>query len=422
MGVVDFFGKAVYKNYEKHPVFTRRLIKAAYGAQGLLLKYKPDERMLPSQRLLTRISMKYTLAPMREPRRAVLVNLFTPPEILHALGVYPQCAEGYSSYLTGGRSERGFLEYAERRGVPETYCSYHKALVGAIEAGVIPKPRFIVTTSLACDANTATFRRAAGHYGVPEYYIDVPSDMGDAAVGYVARQLEGLVEFAQDRLGEEMRRDRLDAAVRNTNESIRYFNAFLEQLKGKYFPSSVTLEMFRVFASHILLGTDDALEFYKMQYEDILQCGKSDAKRILWSHVLPYYLEPLRGMLDFNPRYQLLISDMNYDAMMELDEDKPYESMAERLIKNHFNGGFQRKIDSVLDMTEKLRPDGAICFCHWGCKQSNGGAFLMKRALRARGIPALVLDGDACDRRNTNDGQTATRLQAFFEMLEGESG
>jgi benzoyl-CoA reductase/2-hydroxyglutaryl-CoA dehydratase subunit BcrC/BadD/HgdB len=367
--------------------------------------------------------MKHTLAPMKDPARAALVNLFTPPEILHALGVRPQFAEGYSSYLTGGGSERGFLEYAERRGVPGTYCSYHKALIGALEAGVIPAPRFIVTTSLACDANTATFRRAAAHCGAPEFYIDVPSATDDAAVRYVARQLEELAAFAADVLGVRMRRDRLDAAIRNTNESVDYFHAFLERLEENYFPSSAALEMFRIFASHILMGTDDALAFYKMQYQDIRQCGPArGVKRILWSHVLPYYLEPLRGALDFHPERQLLISDMNYDAMTPLDADAPYESMARRLVYNHFNGGFRRKADAVLAMAERLRADGAVCFCHWGCKQSNGGAFLLKRLLRERGIPALVLDGDACDRRNMNGGQAATRLQAFFEMLEGSGG
>ena len=29
----------------------------------------------------------------------------------------------------------------------------------------------------------------------------------------------------------------------------------------------------------------------------------------------------------------------------------------------------------------------------------------------------LLLDGDGCDRANASDGQTATRLEAFLEML-----
>lgn len=41
----------------------------------------------------------------------------------------------------------------------------------------------------------------------------------------------------------------------------------------------------------------------------------------------------------------------------------------------------------------------------------------MKDMLQKENIKTLVLDGDACDRRNMNEGQAATRLQAFFELL-----
>ncbi len=383
----------------------------------MLLRCRPDDRFLPSQRYLTRISMQYTRLPLQKPGRAALVNLFAPCEILHAMDIYPQCAEGFSSYLTGGKSETGFLEYAAQKGVPDTFCSYHRALIGAAESGMLQKPRFLATTSIACDANTSTFRRISDHTGAECFYIDVPFSRDADAVQYVAAQIRRMAEFVQDAMHQKLEENRFLQAIRNTNESMKYHRLYLGRLEEKYFPSSPTLEMFRVFASHILLGSAEAATFYKMQYEDILSCGRSDGKRVMWSHVLPYYSQPLQELFAFNPQMQLLVSDMNFDALMELNEKKPYESMAKRLIENHFNGCFTRKQESFLRMAEMLRADGAVLFCHWGCKQSNGGVYLLKDALKERGIPALVLDGDACDRRNTNEGQVATRLQAFQEML-----
>ncbi len=63
--------------------------------------------------------------------------------------------------------------------------------------------------------------------------------------------------------------------------------------------------------------------------------------------------------------------------------------------------------------------DGVICFCHWGCKQTMGLSARFKQALEEAGHPTLILNGDGCDRSNTSDGQVATRLNAFLEMLEG---
>ena len=37
----------------------------------------------------------------------------------------------------------------------------HKILLGLAETGVMAKPRFVLNTSLACDANQLTFRRLA---------------------------------------------------------------------------------------------------------------------------------------------------------------------------------------------------------------------------------------------------------------------
>ena len=44
MGVVDFFGNVVYKNYEKHPNFTRNFIKFCFGLQKKMLeKYAKEQ-------------------------------------------------------------------------------------------------------------------------------------------------------------------------------------------------------------------------------------------------------------------------------------------------------------------------------------------------------------------------------------------
>jgi benzoyl-CoA reductase/2-hydroxyglutaryl-CoA dehydratase subunit BcrC/BadD/HgdB len=161
-----------------------------------------------------------------------------------------------------------------------------------------------------------------------------------------------------------------------------------------------------------------------MQYDDIRSSselenveGSVRRKRVIWCHVLPYYVEPLKEVFNFSDKYQLLISDLNYDQVVELDEGDILGSMARRLIMNHFNGSVERRVESVTRMADKLGADGAVIFCHWGCKQSNGGAFILRDALKSAGIDTLVLDGDACDRSNTNEGQLATRLQAFLEIL-----
>jgi benzoyl-CoA reductase/2-hydroxyglutaryl-CoA dehydratase subunit BcrC/BadD/HgdB len=430
MNAVDFFGKTVNRNFRRHPRFTRGFVRFGYAAQQLMLRGKRGDRRLPSQILLEEMSMRAMRRPLSDPSRAAIVNMFAPAELLHAMGLHPLCAEGFSSYLSGGRCERGYLDYASEHGVPETFCSYHRALIGAVLAGLIPKPRFIISSSSVCDANTSTFRAVAAHYEMDAFYIDVPHDYSEDAVTYVRGQLEELVCLIEDGMGRRMDKEALARAVMNTNSSVAYQRKFIDELSRRDYSNYIAAEMHRIIAGHNLLGTDEALAFFRAQYEDILRSpergggGGSGAaagrrRRVIWCHVLPYYVAPLKETFNFSDKYQLLISDLNYDQLVELDVGDIYGSMARRLITNHFNGSAERRATSVTEMAKKLGADGAVIFCHWGCKHSNGGAFMLRDALRDAGVNTLVLDGDACDRRNTNEGQFATRLQAFLEILNG---
>ena len=95
-------------------------------------------------------------------------------------------------------------------------------------------------------------------------------------------------------------------------------------------------------------------------------------------------------------------------------------AMAERIVYSAFNGPVQRRIDRGIAAARQLKADGVIWFCHWGCKHTLGGAQLAKQKFEEAGYPCLILDGDGCDRSHGGEGQMATRVEAFIEMLEGE--
>ena len=109
--------------------------------------------------------------------------------------------------------------------------------------------------------------------------------------------------------------------------------------------------------------------------------------------------------------------DFNLDYIEMLDISHPIESLARKMILNIYNGDFARKVDMIEENVKKYNCDGVIEFCHWGCKQTAGGAMLLKERMKEIGIPMLILDGDAIDRRNSSDGQIRTRFEAFMEVL-----
>ena len=106
--------------------------------------------------------------------------------------------------------------------------------------------------------------------------------------------------------------------------------------------------------------------------------------------------------------------------MKPLDIDHPLDALAAKITGNIYNGDFSRKVDAVREMIKRYKPDGVVEFCHWGCAQSSGGVMLMKQMVADLGLPMLILDGDAVDRRNSPDGQIRTRFEAFMEVLRQE--
>ncbi len=421
MDAVDVFGNTITRQFRGHPAFARRFLRFGYAVQQAKLGIAPDKRLLPSQRHLSQLTLRNIRRALAHPGKTALVNLFMPGELVFAMGLIPLCAEQYGAFLSGGKAEKGFLDFAEEKGVPETYCSYHKALLGALYAGVVERPRLVATTSTVCDANTNTFREASAYFGMPLHYIDVPMEESDETVSYVAMQLEKLTQAMEDELHRPFEYERLQQSVHSSNKSVRHARQFFHELETKYYPTAADLEMFHILASHILMGSPEAEEFYARRLDDIRGCPAISAKRIIWGHVLPWYADPIQKSLNFSEDYQLLTSDMNFDALIEIDEERPLEGIARRLILNHFNGSLERRTEAMGAMAERLNADGAILFCHFGCKRSNGAVYALRDSLQERGIQVLVLDGDGCDRRNMSIGQTETRMQAYLELLGSQA-
>ena len=144
--MIETFGALVGKAAAKSPDRARRLLEAAFYASNFQAKHFPSRKLTTARAFISPVCMDAVLHPLAHPERSAIVNLFLPCEILHAMRIEPQIAEGLSCYFSGAGSEQYFIEYARQKGVPDTLCSYHKILTGIALSGVLPKPRLIANT------------------------------------------------------------------------------------------------------------------------------------------------------------------------------------------------------------------------------------------------------------------------------------
>jgi len=420
--VVDKVGAVIQGQVAPHPERARWLLSTAYRLVGAQMRYAPPKRLGRAQSYIQSVVSPLMGRALAKGTSCACVNVFLPCELLHAMDITPMLPEGLACYVTSTCADGVFIQAAEEHGVGESYCSYHKMLLGMAETGVLPPPKLILNTSLACDANHLTFRRLAELYEVPRFTVDVPHRADEAAVAYVAEQLREMGNFIATQTGRPLSQARLRQAVEHSRTAVEQYRRYLTLRATRSMQDEMTTEMFSMIALHALLGRPEVARYTTLLAEQAAALPEGfRGKRLLWMHTLPYWQSSMKQILNFSDRCEVVASDMNYESDLLPDPERPYESMARRLVESAYNGGAQRRGERALEMAKKMHADGIICFCHWGCKQTTGAAGYIKRTMEAEGYPTLLLDGDGCDSGNVGDGQMVTRLQAFLEQLEGGS-
>lgn len=419
MDIVKTFGSIIGSTVEEHPDTSRKLLLTGYAAQQFMLAAHPDKRLPPSRQFVARIVMNQVRFALKHAEASAAVSLFTPCEPLQAAGIMPYSVETLSAFLAGTQCEQDFLRIAGESGFPETLCSYHRTFLGALESGLAPKPAFIAYTNLACDGNMITFPHLQRTFDVPSFFIDVPYERSEDAVHDVACQLEHLVAFISDITGKRIEQRALEDHVAAGQRTAAAYNRFIDAQRTHRLPSDMTSEMYAVLVNRVLLGTPEAERFARMLADEIATAPSSSGTRLVWMHLIPNMLSPVVERLSFTDRAFITACDLAADAVMgDFDPARPYETMARRLVYSAFNGNLDLRISRTLELAERTGADGVVLFAHWGCKATLGAAGIISKAIEDAGLPCLVLDGDGCDRVNTSEGQTATRLDAFLEMLE----
>ncbi|MCI8283718.1 MAG: 2-hydroxyacyl-CoA dehydratase [Firmicutes bacterium] len=420
MQVVDKFGSYVEKFSNTSPERARRLLRTGWKMQNLRFRFFANKELMSADRYLARLMMDTMLKPLQNPESSAIVSIFTPCEMIHESGLNPYNVEGFSCYLSASKAERVFLQQAENDGLSETLCSYHKTFIGAADKGVLPKPKCIVYTNLTCDANLLTFRRLADMFEVPSFSIDVPMQQNEDNVAYVADQLRRLGDFLTEHTGKIINEDKLKERISRSSRTLMNYRRFQQERADKYVPADLVSPLYAGMTNNLLLGTEEEETYTKMLLQDIKHAPASKGKRIYWMHTIPFWSDAVANELRLNKNAQIVGCELAQVCDMELDPQKPYESMARRMVYHALNGSVNRRIDEGIRHAKEAGADGVVWFAHWGCKHTLGAVQLAKKRFEEQGLPLLILDGDGCDRSHGGEGQTATRLGAFLEMLGGE--
>ena len=359
-------------------------------------------------------------------------SLFIPYEMLHALGITPFLPEVMAGFTAGLGTAAQTIKQSSSNWYSQDLCTFHRSASGAVELDVFPKPDFILTTNLACDAAQKSFYIYSKKYNIEKnfYLIDVPYECSKESLRYLTGQIKNICMDICLKSGRKLDLSKFAEAINFSNEFRKWAIKVNDIRKTlSYYPPYFNALNY-ILPFHVLAGTDKAVIFYKYMYGELKKYldrqpkkkpdKKGAPKRILWLHLKPYYRSEVFDILE-RKNSIVAFEEINHVYWPELDPLRPFESLAKKMLSHFLGGKIDNRINAILSHVREYKIDGAVLFVHWGCRQSNGGARIIKDSLKKIGIPTLVLDGDCVDQNNYSHGQTKTRMQGFLEILNSKT-
>lgn len=154
--------------------------------------------------------------------------------------------------------------------------------------------------------------------------------------------------------------------LQRENESKACYERFLKHMQTHHYPSTLTLQMYMLFASHMNIGTPEILHFYQQMEAEAAAAPEFHGTNILWVHLLPYYQETLREYFNLSDNYQIQAIEMNLDYRTPLNTEHPLDALAEKMVQNIYNGPYERKAKLVSELAQDLHSDGCPQFLSLG--------------------------------------------------------
>jgi benzoyl-CoA reductase/2-hydroxyglutaryl-CoA dehydratase subunit BcrC/BadD/HgdB len=358
--------------------------------------------------------------------RVAWCGVVAPFELLNAMGVTSCFVEFIGAMLASTGSVAPMLEQAEQEGLATDCCGYHRAVKGATDQGLMPRPDFLIGTSAICSAGLASIENLAEHFGKDLFVIHVPVNRSPDAVRHLAAQFRNMTEFVAKQTGEALDPERLRNAVEWTNQAREHLVEVYRLAQAVPTPARRRDLINLGIVMALFLGTEAAVDIAKTYREEFTRKieekkpGMQGEKfRLLWLQNRIQFKNPLEEMLEKEYGAAVVADELNDVTWDPIDPADPYTGLAERVFSVSLCGTVGHRVEVLKKLARDYRVDGAINPCHWGCRQGTGARGLMEAGLREIGVPVLNLEVDCVDPRNFSEGQLRTRLEAFMETLAG---
>jgi benzoyl-CoA reductase/2-hydroxyglutaryl-CoA dehydratase subunit BcrC/BadD/HgdB len=364
-------------------------------------------------------------------KKLALHTVFIPVEILYAMDIVPMHGET-STWMTAiftGESSDVLAESA-RMGLATEICSAHRGLAGAYGLGVLPRPDFILWSSLQCDNTAKSGELLMEINHCPGFFLDHPFDSTEMEQEYLVDELKSMISFLEDQCGRKMDWNKLAESVAVSDKQIelsREIARLRQSIPAPFAPK----RFFELLMNHYLFaGQLQAIEYLETLKNELYQAVNErkwvvqpERFRLMSLLVPPLYSLKFLGQIPQELGSVSVVEPLfNLWADGRLDPSRPLEGIAKKISmfpEMCMYGQMGKRItETVLESVRKYQIDGAICYAHIGCRQASGIIKVLKDILNEAHVPVLTIDCDILDSTVASEEEIRNKIEQFIELLE----
>jgi len=361
-----------------------------------------------------------------------------PVEILRPFDFYTVYPENHGALCGAQRLGPELCEEAEAHGYHQDLCSYARIdlghfISGKTPVGRLPKPDLLFASNNICQTVVYWYRVLAHQLNVPLLLFDTPYNFEEITasdVAYMVRQLEEMIPVLEEVSGRRYDDRKFQEMVRIARDSSYTWGEVLATMKTRPAPMTIFDAFVHLAPIVSLRGLPVALDYYTILLNELrerIQQGigavENERKRLMWDNIAIWYkvrdfsnLFAERGMNFVTATY----TNAWAETISLMDEKRPFESMARTYSLVVLNNNLNHRLHLMERLIQEFQVDGLVIHSAKSCKPYSVGQYDIKRLLMDRlKIPSVIIDADITDFRAYSEEQTRTRLEAFFETLEG---
>jgi len=361
-----------------------------------------------------------------------------PVELLRAFDFYTFYPENHGALCGAQKLGPELCAAAEERGYHQDLCSYARIDLGTFfsgrsPVGKLPKPDLLFASNNICQTVVYWYRALVHYWKVPLIVFDTPynfEEMTDTEVSYMVRQLEEMIPVLEQVSRRRFNHRRFQDIVRLALDASLTWGEVLTTMRAR--PSPMTIfDAFGHLAPIVSLrGLPVAWDYYRILLDELKErveggvgAIKNERKRLMWDNIAIWY--KMRDLSNLFAEHGMNFVTATYtnawaETAAYLDEARPFESMAKAYSLVILNNSLNHRLRLMERLVGEYEVDGLVIHSARSCKPYSVGQYDLKRLLMERlGVPSVVIEADITDFRAYSEEQVRTRLEAFFEAVEG---